>query len=414
MAEPSCSEATGSSMIVSNMSYRAVRSAATSSATIILKSSRARPLLTSLDATIIGSNPDPIGGTCPIVGSTGLTRCQLDFRIPSNLPGQPEFGEVDPDIQAFKQSEFTVGIERDLGRNLLLRGRYTHKQVDVAVEDIGIPVPGGEAYVIGNPGLGLAREISEASGYVPLEAVRDFDAVEIAIDRRFADNFYFNSSYTWSRLFGNYAGLASSDENGRTSPNVNRNFDLPFIGFSALGQPDNGRLPTDRPHVVKFSGAYAHNWSKTNSTELSGFTTFQSGTPVSTRFTLFGVAAQFLNGRGDLGRTEMFTQTDFGVRHRYRFGSDDRFTLVANVDILNLFNEENVLGRFETFSPTGVTLNTLPGFPTDRTAAEIFFQTQPSSAGITAFLTPTRDVRYNVPNYWQGPRSVRFGFKLQF
>ena len=99
---------------------------------------------------------------------------------------------------------------------------------------------------------------------------------------------------------------------------------------------------------------------------LSGFTTFQSGTPLSTRFTLFGVAAQFLNGRGDLGRTEMFTQTDFGLRHRYRFGNDGRFTLVANVDILNLFNEDNVLGVFEAFSPTGVTLNTLPGFPTDR------------------------------------------------
>ena len=131
------------------------------------------------------------------------------------MPGQPEFGEVDPDIEAFRQSEYTVGIEHDLGSNMLLRGRYTHKQVDVAVEDIGIPVPGGEAYVIGNPGRGLASEISEAGGFVPLEAVRDYDAVEVGLDRRFANNFYFNSSYTWSRLFGNYAGLASSDEEER-------------------------------------------------------------------------------------------------------------------------------------------------------------------------------------------------------
>jgi hypothetical protein len=371
-------------------------------------------------ATIIGSNPDPIGGTCPIPSSTGLTRCQLDFRIPSNLPGQPEFGEVDPDIEAFRQSEFTVGVEHDLGRSMLLRGRYTHKQVDVAVEDIGIPVPGGEAYVIGNPGRGLARQISEASGFVPLEAVRDYDAVEVGIDRRFVNNFYFNTSYTWSRLFGNYAGLASSDEagvgtgNGRTSPNVNRNFDLPFIGFSALGQPDNGRLPTDRPHVFKLSGAYAYDWSRTNSTEISGFTTMQSGTPVSTRFTLFGVTGQFLNGRGDLGRTEAFTQSDLGLRHRYRFGNDGRFTLVANVDILNMFDESNVLQRFEAISTTGVTLNTLAGFPTDRTAAEIAFQTRESSSAINAFLAPSTDLRYNQPSLFQGPRSIRFGFRLQF
>jgi hypothetical protein len=366
-------------------------------------------------ASIIGSNPDPIGGTCPIVGGTGLSRCQLDFRIPSNLPGATlDLGAVDPDIQAFRQSEYTGGVEHDLGSNLLLRARYTHKQVDVAVEDVGIVFPGGEAYIIGNPGRGLAREVYESHGFVPLEAQRDYDAVEVGVDRRFANNYYFNSSYTWSRLFGNYAGLASSDENGRTSPNVNRNFDLPFIGFSALGKPDNGRLPTDRPHVFKFSGAYAHNWTSGNSTEISGYTTMQSGTPVSTRFTLFGVAAQFLNGRGDLGRTEAFTQTDLGLRHRYRFGNDGRFALVATVDVLNLFDEENVIGRFETFSSTGVTLNGRPGFPADRTAAEIFFQTTETSTAINAILAPSKDLRYNLPNNFQGPRSVRFGFRFQF
>jgi hypothetical protein len=365
-------------------------------------------------ATVIGANPDPIGGRCPIPAGASLSRCQLDFRIPSNLPGQPDFGQVDPNIEAFRQSEYTAGIERDLGSNLLLRARYTHKQVDVAVEDIGIPVPGGEAYVIGNPGLGLARQISVDGGFVPLEAVRDYDAVEVGIDRRFANNYYFNASYTWSRLFGNYSGLASSDENGRTSPNVNRNFDLPFIGFSALGRPDNGRLPTDRPHVFKFSGAYSHNWTTGNSTEISGYTTMQSGTPVSTRFTLFGVAAQFLNGRGDLGRTDAFTQTDLGIRHRYRFGNDGRFAVVATLDVLNLFDEENVLGRHEPISTSGVTLNTLAGFPADRDAATIFFQTQESSTAINAFLAPSRDLRYNLANNFQGPRSVRFGFRFQF
>ena len=80
-------------------------------------------------ATIIGNRPDPIGGECPINQPGVLTRCQLDFRIPSNLPGQPEFGEVDPDIQAFRQSEFTIGVERAIGADFLLRARYTHKQV---------------------------------------------------------------------------------------------------------------------------------------------------------------------------------------------------------------------------------------------------------------------------------------------
>lgn len=366
--------------------------------------------------SILGSNPDPIGGTCPI-NTAALSRCQLDQRIPSNLPGQPDFGQIDPDIQAFRQSEYTIGAERAVGSNFLVRARYTHKQVDVAVEDVGIPSPGGEAYVIGNPGRGLVRQFAQASGFIPLEATRDYDAFEIGLDRRFTNNFYFNANYTLSRLYGNYAGLASSDEAGRTSPNVNRNFDLPFIGFSGLGQPDDGRLPTDRPHVFRAYGAYEIPWSRNNSTELSGFTTIQSGTPLTTRYTVFGVAGQILNGRGDLGRTEVFTQTDFGVRQKYRFGRDSRFVLIGTVDILNLFNEDNVLGVDETFSTTGVTATNL-GMPAGLTALQqqALYQRQAFNTAANNFIRNNNLVSptFGRANSFQGPRNVRFGFRLQF
>jgi len=375
-------------------------------------------------ATIIGNNPDPIGGRCPIPGvgtSTPRSRCSLDFRIPSNLPGQPELGQVDPDLQAFRQSEYTVGMERAIGSDFLLRARYTRKTVDVAVEDIGVHVPGGEVYIIGNPGRGLSRENYERFGYVPLEAIRDYDAFEIGLDKRFTQNFYFNANYTFSRLYGNYAGLASSDEptggTGRTSPNVNRNFDLPFIGFSGLGQPDNGRLPTDRPHVFKFYGAYAIPWTSTNTTEISGFTTAASGTPITTRYTVFGVGGQILNGRGDLGRTEMFTQTDLGIRHKYRFGRDNRFTLAATLDILNLFDEKNVLGHAETISTTGLTgLNLGMSATLTREQQEALYQRQAFNTAALNYIRTNnlQSPLYNQPNLFQVARNVRFGFRLQF
>ena len=160
-------------------------------------------------------------------------------------------------------------------------------------------------------------------GFIPLKAERKYDAVEVRLDKRFSKNYYFNANYTWSRLFGNYSGLASSDEEGRTSPNVNRNFDLPIVGFTALGAPDNGRLPTDRPHSFKFYGGYSLNWNERfgfgrgYTTDFSLFTTIQSGTPLTTRFVLFNIDNMILNGRGDLGRTEAFTQTDFAIHHRY-------------------------------------------------------------------------------------------------
>lgn len=385
--------------------------------------------------TIIGSRPDPIGGTCPIAGGgtagNPFTRCQLDFRIPSNLPGNTlDLGAVDPDLQAFRQSEYTVGVERDMGSGYLLSGRYTHKQVDVAVEDIGFLTSTlGEAYIIGNPGRGLARQQSVANGAIPLEAVRDYDALETRLVKRFSGSAYFDASYTYSRLFGNYAGLASSDEPaggvGRTSPNVNRNFDLPFIGFSALGQPDNGRLPTDRPHAFKVSGAYELKWSGSNRTEFTGFQILQSGTPRTTRFTLYGVTGQILNGRGDLGRTEAFTQTDFGIRHKYRFGNDGRFTLVADLDILNLFNESNVLAHLDDISTTSINLDASDLNVAANEAIGInVFQRTNLSARINNFLrgtgefagrsTNTVDPRFGLPNLYQNQRSVRFGFRLLF
>ncbi len=368
--------------------------------------------------TIIGNRPDPIGGQCPIAPAAGfLTRCQLDFRIPSNLPGQPEFGEVDPDIEAFRQSEYTFGIEHAIGNDYLVRGRYTRKVVDVAVEDIGIPTDGGEAYIIGNPGRGLAKLNAEANGFIALEAVRDYDAVEIGLDKRFSRNYFFSANYTWSRLYGNYAGLASSDENGRTSPNVNRNFDLPFIGFSGQGAPDNGRLPTDRPHAFKMYGGYEIPMGKTNSLELTAFQLIQSGTPLTTRYTVFGVGGQILNGRGDLGRTPWFSQTDFGVRHKYRFGADNRFTLVSMVDILNLLDQDTVISRVEVISTTGITGTNL-GMPAGLSSLqqEALYQRQAFAAAANAYIQANnlRSPLFNLDNGFQGPRSVRFGFRLQF
>jgi hypothetical protein len=55
------------------------------------------------------------------------------------------------------------------------------------------------------------------------------------MERRFSNNWGAFASYTLSRLDGNYSGLASSDENGRTSPNVNRFFDQITMSFDKNG-----------------------------------------------------------------------------------------------------------------------------------------------------------------------------------
>ena len=386
-------------------------------------------------ADIWGNGTYIPGGACPtntITPVFGRVRCDVDHRVPSNS-GLPltEAGGIDPDIKAFRQSEFTVTFERQIGRNFVLSSRYTHKNVDRAVEDAGFPNANeSEFYIIGNPGEGLHLETAEAFGLKTVKPERRYDALEIRFDRRFANDYYFNLNYTWSRLWGNYSGLASSDEEGRLSPNVNRYFDQPLMGWTLLGGQDNGVLPTDRTHVVKFTGAYSLDWEKRfgfgdgNATEFQVFTTVQSGTPL-TSIATFGFDLNLpLTKRGDMGRTEAFTQTDFALRHRYRFGSEKRYSIVVETDILNIFNEANetLRGNLITESPFDVTTLLTPaqqGTCLGQQQRLICGYQNLQNSGAPSILAEAQDIAnrsnlYNLPNAYQGPRQVRFGFRFLF
>src|SRR5690606_29526781 len=180
-------------------------------------------------STILGNYSDVGGGNCPLTGyiGSGLSRCQNDYRVASNLPGLDitEAGGVDINLRPYQQREFTFGAERELSRNYVLKGRYTNKKLIDTVEDAGaISVTGSEIYITGNPGRGLHAQFLEEFGYEEPYATarRNYNAVEVQLERRFASNYFFNMNYTFSRLRGNYSGLANSDEAGRSDPGVNR------------------------------------------------------------------------------------------------------------------------------------------------------------------------------------------------
>ena len=78
---------------------------------------------------------------------------------------------------------------------------------------MGIPDSlGNETFFIANPGEGITATSLVSGVPATPKPQRDYDAVEFRLDKRFARNYFLNASYTWSRLFGNYGGLASADE----------------------------------------------------------------------------------------------------------------------------------------------------------------------------------------------------------
>src|SRR5690606_10168141 len=162
------------------------------------------------DQTVFGNWNFPIGGGNPSTQG-GLAQTQIDYRIPSNLNaddyeelvGFPIVG-VDPDLQPFKQEEFTVGVETELSSNWVFSGRYTRKNLMNTLEDIGyVDNDYNEYYTIGNPGMGIAQTQREAMGIAKsVKAKRLYNALELTINRRYANNWYLSANYTLSSLKG--------------------------------------------------------------------------------------------------------------------------------------------------------------------------------------------------------------------
>jgi len=377
----------------------------------------------------------------------------VDFRVSSNSGGPlTEVGGIDPNIKPFTQREITFTFQRELWRNYTFSARYTNKTVVHAVEDAGFPnSAGSEYYIIGNPGEGLYKEQADMFGTLAPKPQRDYDALEFKFERRFVNDFYFNASYTWSRLYGNYGGLASSDEEGRTDPNVNRYFDQPQAGFTVTGGPDNGRLATDRPHVFKFQGAYSLNWNrfglwKSNTTDFGLFSYIQSGTVVTSFVNVNNIQQIVLSKRGDQGRTPTFSQTNLSATHTIKFGRDGRYNLKLDADILNLFNQYIVTNRGLNPSGQGGNIintavfnpiappNPSTGFPgTDLlSAAERAacnggqqcllitsyrnFQLHGSQVIYNLAIAPggTHNPFYNVDSAYQTKRQIRYGVRFLF
>ena len=321
-------------------------------------------------------------------------------------------------------------------RATVLTGRYLHRNLDQAIEDAGIPTSSGEAYVIGNPGQGLAASVYKQLGYnkaaIPQ---RKYNAIQAELDTRFIRNLSLNLNYTWSRLFGNYSGLANPDElnasgGGRTNPNVSREFDEPWVGFTASGVPDNGILPLDRTHVFKASGTYSYDWmrSKSQTTDFSFFTTAESGTPLTTFVSIFGIPIVETK-RGDRGRSPIFKQTDLNLTHRIRFGGENRFTIAFDFNVINVFNHNTPLAFAQNKTSAYWALAKTDVLPSGDTVAVTNLLTssgvlaQYAAKEATICTTATsgicgtgvaRSASFGKPIAWQDPRLVRFGVRFIF
>ncbi len=360
---------------------------------------------TTLNAGCTISTNNAAVNPCPGLG-TPTTR---DLRHATN-PSDPVEG-VDPNLKPMENEEWQLGAEYLLGPNSVVGVRYVNKTLINTIEDIGYLIcedaeTCNEVYITGNPGKGIVAGDPDGDGPVPAqaEAIRDYQALELSYGKRFADNWMLRATYTYSELEGNYSGLASSDESGRLSPNVNRYFDGLVFGFDDQGNLVSGALNTDRPHAIEIQGAYRFNFGL----NIGINTSYRSGGAVSTDAVYNGVNF-FPRGRNNLGRLGDITQTELYLAQPIKLGG---LELEVNLNVSNLFDEDTIT-QVDNVAHDWDVCDT--SADCDYSYQWYFGQLVPYNyfdhmAGAGAAENPS----YRKPLNWQAPRSVRLGVKLTF
>jgi hypothetical protein len=213
---------------------------------------------------------------------------------------------------------------------------------------VGVISGGDVTFYLANPGYGYSRSTADGGKFdarYPTcpKAKREYWGLNFSLDKRLSDRWLGGFSYTWSRLTGNYSGLASSDEynaagEGRNSPNAERNFDTWYYAYDKNLNPIDGVLATDRPHVFKLYGAYTFPFRLT----IGAVVAAMSGRPMTEYWTIY-LDNYMPYNRGNLGRTPFLWFVNLYAEYSLKLG---KTSLSFNVNVDNAFDAATATAYF--------------------------------------------------------------------
>ena len=334
----------------------------------------------------------PQGSGCP-----GTFIALFDNRSVSNLPNH---NLVDPNLHSTQTKEFTFGMDHELNKTMSVGTRYVHKWAPWVIEAVCQFVATGEDCGVNNPGDGTIGKYPFGTAFpAQPRPVRDYDGLEFRLKKRYANRWSLDASYLLSRIWGNWSGVASSDEAVNClQPNSCLAFNFLYYSFDASGRPSYGVQGTDRPNQFKVQGTYDLPWG----TLLGVNFLTESGIPKSTIIKERTDGTNFFPyGRGDLGRTPVFSQTDLLVQQQFSMPREIRATVAAN--IINLFDQKTVT-QF-------VTTPYRDAFSVPD--AQFFAGFDPVAvAAASPSIRP--DPRFGLSSGYQSQRAVTLQFKVSF
>jgi len=250
--------------------------------------------------------------------------------------------QLDPRIRTPHSDEFSAGVEREFAGGLSLTSAFVHKRGRnfIGWTDVGgryredaYPLADGRSIAV----LALVNSPAERRFLLlnPSGYALSYNGVVVAAEKRLSHGWQASGSYTLSST----SGLEVSSGATAAGSQVSTIAGAPYLTF---GQDPNsvtnarGRLPNDRPHMLRMMGSLE--------VPRTGFTVAAnlqhlSGKPwaASTQVSLpQGDQRILLESRGSR-RLSSQTLLDVRVSHAIRLNSSTRIELVA--DVLNALND---------------------------------------------------------------------------
>ena len=264
---------------------------------------------------------------------------------------------VDPDIKPMENYGVPDrrGPPAELGRELGA-GSSTKRSPARSRTSVS-SIPGiGEVYVIGNPGEGITAGPTDEGLYFP-KPQREYDALELTFDKRFADNWSLRAYYTLSRPTATTLRSRQLGRDGQHLQNpvhdpANRSQSFakrqPSLRLGSWGCSDEDgkhvlRRAADGPDPIS-SGRSSSTASRSASTSVS---TSTSAAELPSRPTepFLSATSSIPTGAAIWAGTAWLTQTDLSLFYTFTFGHGMGFTV--GLTVLNLFDQDTVLSTWE-------------------------------------------------------------------
>jgi hypothetical protein len=259
------------------------------------------------------------------------------------------------DLRPSHMDEYTIGFQRQVGRYMGLGVRYINRDWGSIIDDLRSFRPDGT----------VERTVVNYD-----EAERDYHGVQFTMEKRFANNWTVQGSYTYSKTEGNHFGDNFTtlgnylDAQCRTTVDttIGVNGTIPCAEVQN-GANKFGRPIYDRPHNFKINGAYVRPFGPVNLT-VGALTEFISkrryertrGVNVLNPVTNAAIdsATYFYEERGSFQLEGLENYLDFSSELTWRIAATHQAGFKA--EIFNLFdNQEKIINNQTTWCGTTAT-----------------------------------------------------------